>query len=111
MLSRDAIISACDTKPKRVDVPEWGGFVFVRALTAGEAENLQKDKAGGFAARMAARCICDENGKRVFEDADVVALEAKSAGAMNRVILAINSLNGLDEKADAAVGEASSGAV
>ena len=81
----------------------------MRAITAAEREEMAKegDKVHGWTARLAARCMCDEEGVRLFDDKDIAALGAKSAAALDRVMAAISAHNALGEKEDAALGEAS----
>lgn len=66
------------TRPVRVvPVPEWGGRVHVRMMSAGEAEayhaECQKPEHAGtlhLAARLAALCLCDANGARMLDDSE-----------------------------------------
>jgi len=104
LLSRDQILAVQDLKHEDVDVPEWGGTVRVQELTADQRDAVEASMTeitmtdGGFAAkitpdkviatfraRLAAYSIVDEAGKRLFTDADMVALGAKSSAALQRV--------------------------
>jgi len=95
-LSKEAILNAHDTEYELVDVPEWGGKVRVKTLTGDERDgyeqslidqrgNVTAPKLAGAQARLAALTIVDDDGNRLFNDADVKALGAKSAQALNRV--------------------------
>lgn len=108
LLNRDAILQAQDLTKELVEVPEWGGEVYVRALTAAERDRyigssmLQRGKEQSvnfqnISAKMCALAICDEDGKRLFTDADVQALAGKSAAALNRVFEVASRLSGLTE--------------
>lgn len=101
-LTRDQILKANDLPTTEVEVPEWGGKLIVRGLTAGFREKLIFEMTAARAAgkpytdqvaRLAAECIVDSNGDRLFTEADVEKLSAKSPAAMDRVVAAINSLN------------------
>src|SRR6476646_712694 len=46
-LSRDAIKGANDEKIERVDVEEWGGYVFVKRLTGRERDLLEQSTIAG----------------------------------------------------------------
>jgi hypothetical protein len=103
LLSAAAILAADDLPTREVDVPEWGGTVRIRAMTAAEREELEHELLGsqrdGRIApqfwrekHVAAFCI-DGEGKRIFTDADAKKLAAKSGAALDRVFMAINSLN------------------
>lgn len=106
MLSKDEILRASDSKTRTVAVPEWGGDVCVRVLTGAERDRfeaaIQPDKNGkrtiqNFRAHFAALVLCDDAGKRLFNDGDVVKLAEKSAAALDRVIAAGFKLNGLSQ--------------
>lgn len=96
-LTRDAILGAQDLATEAVAVPEWGGTVYVRALSAGESLALQEAVAEkrGLAPviEFVAAVAVDENGKRLFAAEDVEALEAKSVAALMRVFEAGAKLN------------------
>jgi hypothetical protein len=116
MLDRLAILSAPDLKPVPVNVPEWNGTVFVRPLTGAERGALEAeavaDKTGNVATlrqRLAVRCICDQDGKRLFDDKDGPALAAKSASALDRICAAISKLNALGDQGVTDAGESSTG--
>jgi hypothetical protein len=115
-LTREAILAASDLKPTKVDVPEWGGFVHIRQMTGAERGALEAESMGDkkthvatLRARMAARCICDETGNRLFSDADIEALGKKSQAALDRVLAAITQANGLGDEGVTAAGESSTG--
>jgi len=96
MLTREEILQAQDIEYEVVEVPEWGGEVRVRAMTAAErdafeASILRQTKSGvqvemvNLRARLCAMTIVDEDGKRIFSDSDVAELGKKSAAALQRV--------------------------
>lgn len=106
VLTRDAILRADDLPRELVDVPEWGGEVYVRSLTGAERDRFeasmieQRGKSqhvnmANIRAKLASLTICDENGARLFGDEDVKALAGKSAAALNRVFDAARKLSGL----------------
>src|SRR4030042_110875 len=91
-LSKMDILGASDRAIQTVAVPEWGGDVSMRALSARERDAFElsvndgkrKDMAN-LRARLLVRCLCDEQGNRIFEDSDADALGAKSARAAERL--------------------------
>lgn len=93
MLSRDDILNVSDRIIEKVEVPEWGGFVFVKSLNGSErdkwqASNMDKNKNWKIekaTSKLVVMCVCDEEGKQLFEYADIDILEKKSAKALNRV--------------------------
>lgn len=105
-LSRDEILGAIDSRLVKVDVPEWGGHVFVRSMTGlerdtfeGETALLRKNdpskKVPAIRARLLARVMVDEEGKRLFTDTDIPNLANKSAKALDRLFAVAESLSGM----------------
>lgn len=114
-LSKTDILDADDIATETVDVPEWGGAVLVRAMTGTERDRFEfalaaarKSTKPGTSqvvrAQMVARCLVDDDGKRIFTDGDVVRLGGKSAKALDRLFDVAARLAGMnDEATDEAV--------
>jgi hypothetical protein len=108
-LSKDDILKAADNVPEEVEVPEWGGTVLVRGMTGTERDafevSLMTPGRGGrrevnpvnVRAKLVARCVVDDDGNRLFADADAMELGAKSAAAVDRVYAAAARLSGMGE--------------
>jgi len=106
-LTRDAILAVTDLPETVVDVPEWGGSVRLRGLSAGAAAAWQTaaEAAEPIEAmcRLVALSALDLEGRCLFTEADVAALGGKSMAAIRRVFNAAAMLNGLglsDEDAE-----------
>lgn len=108
-LTRDAILAAQDLTTERVPVPEWGGEVLVRSLTGTARDAFEegcfigrgKDRQANFTnlrARLIALTAVDEAGAPLFAEADVAALGAKSAAALDRVWECAQRLSGMSAK-------------
>lgn len=118
LLTRDEILGANDRATEEVETPEWGGpgaGVTVRALSGTERDKYQagfysfgpNDKGGmrvttvnnqNTMARLVAMSIVDADGKRMFSDADVLALGDKSAIALERVSDVAMRMSGLQSQ-------------
>jgi hypothetical protein len=109
-LSADDILSAVDLPREEVAVPEWGGTVLVQGMTGTERDRFEasmlddkmsgvtKDRAlDNYRARLAAACLVDESGKRLFQGAAVKRLGEKSAQALTRVVEVASRLSGLTD--------------
>lgn len=107
-LTRDQILGASDLDTERVPVPEWGGEVLVRSMTAADRDEFDQSMVASrgpdesanlrnVRARLVATTVVDAAGKRLFSEADIEALGAKSAKAMNRIYRVATRLNALDE--------------
>lgn len=106
LLSRETILQAQDLPMERVPVPEWGGEVIVRGLTAAERDQFEqsivetrgkntKVNLRNIRAKLVVLCCVDEQGNRIFCDEDAEVLGRKSAVALNRVFEVAQRLSGL----------------
>lgn len=105
-LSRDQILASNDFGMEKVNVPEWGGEVYIRVMSVGERDAYENEwvqnrgkGVESFRSKFLARCLCDEKGERLFSDADIQLLEKKSAKVMCRLwdkAMAHNSLASSD---------------
>lgn len=106
MLDKESILAAEDLRTEEVQVPEWGGSVYVRTLTGKERDAWEatlldgtgrnrRVKLDNIRASLAAATICDAQGKQLFGPEDVAALGEKSALALDRVFEVAQRLNGL----------------
>jgi hypothetical protein len=108
-LSRDDILKKDDLPTEEVHVPEWGGTVLVRGMTGRERDEFEASMAqqrGGqlvqnwanTRAKIVIRCTVDEDGKRLFDAADIDVLGEKSGAALDRVFEVATRLSGMGEK-------------
>lgn len=100
-LTRNQILAAKDDRIEPVPIPEWGGQVYVRRLTAAEYddfENSQIDDDGkphkdNLRARFAVLVACDAEGCRIFDDEDALILGEKALVPVDRICDAGLALN------------------
>ena len=103
ILTREEILSFDDSKLEKVSVPEWGGDVFVRMMNGNERDAYEewctsvKRSLIGVRGRLAALCIVDEKGVRLFSDDDIESLGEKSAAALERIVSAAMKLNAVSD--------------
>lgn len=108
-LSKEQILGADDLPTRTVHIPEWDGDVQLKSLNGYEREKLEalvnefKSKgkcSGGQAVRgvAAALSIVDDSGNRVFDDAEIPALAKKSGSALDRILDAVLSHNGMSKQ-------------
>lgn len=101
ILTAEQIRSQKQLTRELVDVPEWGGEVFVRVMTGRERDEFEvscgKDEQGtdNFRARLAASCLVDEEGRRLFTLAEAEELGDLSGTALDRVFQVARKLNPL----------------
>lgn len=124
-LQRDQILAVADLPLAAVEVPEWGGTVWVKPMTAAGRdafESAVSDESGdidrtNFRANLVVRCAVDpETGKRIFKDGDANALGEKNALPVNRVFevaarasgLTPEDVAGLEGNSDGRGGDSSS---
>lgn len=106
LLTKGAILGANDLQTVDVPVPEWGGPVRVRTLTALERVrfNEANTKAGltdmaAFQGLLVIATVVDEAGQPIFDASDLEALNQKSSAAVDRVFQKAIELNGMGNKA------------
>lgn len=95
---------------KPVDVPQWpgtAGKLFVRHMTVkqkavyiAEVDKLDKGKPCNFKVLVALYCLCDESGKRVFDDTQLEALSGKSESAIDAIYQAWSTLERKSSEVD-----------
>jgi hypothetical protein len=102
-LSKDDILSSKDIQIEIVDVPEWGGQLYVRVLSGWQRSKFLKLIAGGkdmpvdWIERLVIACACDADGKALFDEKDLKELQDKNSMAIQRVFDAASKLNGFSD--------------
>ena len=102
VLTAAEIIGAKDRRRELVEVPEWGGSVWVQEISAADAEAMSDGAPS--VVEFCAACIVDEHGERLFSSDDVSALADKSTASLQIIMEAFSRLNGRDEVEDTGKG-------
>lgn len=88
-LSKVKILAADDNKLDKVDVPEWGGSVYIKVLSGTDRDSFEESyseqKMKNFRSRFLVLTLCDEKGERLFTEAEVDELGKKSAVVLARL--------------------------
>lgn len=98
-LSKAAILAADDKKMVDHDVPEWGGKVKLRVMTGTERDRFESEFVGGnksvemVRAKLVAKCLCDDDGNRLFTEQEIPELGEKSAAVLDRLFSECMKLN------------------
>ena len=103
-----AILALRDEVIEEVEVPEWGTWVRVRAITAAERDRVLASCVSGkgkhqkfdgrlLRLRVVALAAVDRVGCRLFTNAQVVDLGHKNAAAVDRVAYVAFRLGGLED--------------
>lgn len=111
-LSRDALLRATNVPTEVVHLPELGGSVTVRGMTGGERDAFEQScltgrgrnrqfNLAGVRAKLISYCVVDEDGRRLFADADVEQLGDIRADILDRIFAVAQRLSGMrDEDID-----------
>lgn len=108
-LGRADVFAPRPPKRVKVEVPEFGGHVYVRELTGWERDDFEagcvdrgEEKANysNVTARFVALCTCDAEGKRLFTDDDAGQLGDQSNVGLLRIFTAARKLNGMGQQAE-----------
>ena len=111
VLTKQAILQARDEEIERVEVPEWGGAVFVRSIAASGRGQIEaaaaryKDSKGKdesfartFTVRLVALSLCDERGERLFSDGEISELQKKNGRVISRIAEVSQRLSGFTKQ-------------
>lgn len=109
-LSRAGILGASDITFEVVEVPEWGGSVRVRGLSAADQDDIVHSCVSrngdqttvdlrNLRAKYLLRCLVDKKGNRLLTEADLEALGGKSGGVINRLFTVAERLSAMSEAA------------
>ena len=104
-LTRSDILRA-SLRRKRVDVPEWGGYVYVRELTVAEVDSLGRELQRGdlppdLRARLIRMATVDEQGNPIFQRGDEERIAQGGAAPLLRLSNEILAVSGLIDGVDA----------
>ena len=123
IINRDQALKADDLRRDKVEIPEWGGDLYVREITGAEslvfdswmAENKDNKKVLGVGWHpiMVMLCACDDKGKRIFQDDDLELLKGKNKVVISRIAekaIKINKMGAdeIEEETKNSSGKASS---
>lgn len=100
-LTREQILQADDLKRVKVDVPEWGGEVYISVLSAAARDAIEADWAASdgkvehLRSRVVARTLTDGAGNRLFGDEDIPEVAKKNSAAIDRLFSEAMKINGM----------------
>jgi len=99
-LTREQILaSRKDRKPAPLEVPEWGGEVYVRVLSAKDQAELSDGvKPAEMPIRVLLHCLVNESGQPILKEEDAEALAEEDFPVILRVFAFAAKLNGLSTK-------------
>jgi len=110
VLNKQDILQVRDVVTEMLEVPEWGGTIYVRSISAAERglieegaakfkESKGKDSfARTFTTKMASMALCDEQGARLFDDKDIAQLQQKNAAVISRIAEVAQRLSGFSKQ-------------
>ena len=105
-LTRDEILKIDDLKREAVDIPEWGGSIYVRELTGAERSELfalwkqdesdEKQVQDSFAITVATVRLtaCAEDGKPLFNADDILRIRNLNAKVLDKIYKEAAKING-----------------
>lgn len=103
MLTRDSILAAKDFDFQDVEVPEWGGTVRLRGLSAAERDNFEATLAqtqdlSNLRSRLVVLSLVDDEGNRLFKDSEAKELGEKNALVIMRLFEIVRDLSGMADE-------------
>lgn len=101
----DKIRAANDRPKEHVEVPEWGVDFYLLSMSGKDRDlyenRMLRARTGnggsieGMRASLIVACAVDESGNRVFTDADIPDLQAKSGVVLDRLATVAMRVSGL----------------
>lgn len=89
VLDKAAIMAASDVKLEKINVPEWGGDVYLKTLSGTERDAFEDaystDRMKNFRPRFLVLTLCDKDGNRLFTDEEVQTLGKKSSAVIAKL--------------------------
>lgn len=112
LLGKDALLQAASSAQlprEQVNVPELGGFVIVQGMSGAQRDAWERSlvvmrrgqrrdiNVENIRARLAVRCLIDEDGRRLFDDTDAGALGNLRADVLQRIFETAQKLSGVSD--------------
>jgi len=99
VLTKDDILNSKDLKSEKVEIPEWGGAIYIRTITGlerdqFEASMTETEGIKNLRAKLVVLTAVDSEGKRLFSEKDAAELGRKNAAALDRCFKVAQKLNG-----------------
>ncbi len=104
ILSAEQILKANDKEgPVQVDVPEWGGVLFIRVMPGHDRdryeliaeEGIKNKTQANIRATLLSYTLCDASGKLLFGHNAITQLGAKSSIVIDRLFIIAKKHNKL----------------
>lgn len=104
LLDINSIDSVNDIDIVKENIPEWGGYVFIKQISLKDRLSLESkylDSSGkfdisnkDFIVDLVSYCLCDSDGKRIFvNDKDLEILRSKNAKIVMNLFIKCNEHN------------------
>src|SRR5258708_4999604 len=104
-LDKHSILAADDAQVSRLDVPEWGGHVFIKTISVADGVEFQAAKDGVGDEKVVILfltfALCDESGAPIFGRAEVDEIARKNPHVIARLGNAALAHNKMTESDDA----------
>jgi len=108
-VTRAAIAAYKGKAPEAVDVPEWGGTVYVRIMSGSERDSFEAEtyKLNGknvelnrqnFRARLLTRTLCAADATPLYTASDADELGKQPADILDRLATVASRINGMTAK-------------
>ena len=116
LLSRDQILNGAQPRTESVHIPEFGGDMLLRGLTADEADEYEGENIEVKGeqivlnrkqqrARLIQRCAINQDGSQLFSKDDIPALGRLPGAALQKAFVVAQSLSGLGPEANESLGK------
>lgn len=106
-LTREQIVAINDVMITEIDVPEWGGSVYIKPLSVEQRDAFTdlvmnaegKIDSKGFQVKMLLFALVNEQGNRIFTNEDEEFLNKKSTKVIDFLFKKVQQLSGMGDNA------------
>ena len=109
-LTKEDIVAVSDITIEEVKVPEWGGIICLKEMNGLGRDTFEKTVSArtgkseafditGLRTLLLSLVICDAEGNLLFTEADVEALNKKSAKVTSRLFVQAQKMNNIGDEA------------
>lgn len=106
-LNKEQILSADDLQIEEMEIPEWGGTIYIRVMTGTErnlfvqdiytSEDKEDEVDLSIRFKLCAATIVNSKGERLFSESEIETLSNKSFIVLDRIYRKAEILNCIDD--------------
>jgi hypothetical protein len=105
-LTRDAMLAPIEVPREEVELPELGGSVWIKGMTASDRSKFEREfqtssgkrskrRMDEIRERLVIACVCNEDGTLLLTERDIEAIGRQPIGVIERIVDVAQRLCGM----------------